>query len=76
MVLLLPLHPLLLLRNCARTAAAAAVPLPTGQKLVVTSTPNQDNPLMGNLPGAPEVKHAGCTPILGIDVWEHAYYLK
>jgi len=48
----------------------------TGQKLVVTSTPNQDNPLMGNLPGAPEVKHAGCTPILGIDVWEHAYYLK
>ena len=37
--------------------------------LAVTSTANQDNPLM---PGA-EV--AG-TPILGIDVWEHAYYLK
>ena len=37
--------------------------------LEVCSTPNQDNPLM---PGA-EV--AG-TPILGIDVWEHAYYLK
>lgn len=38
-------------------------------KLEVCSTPNQDNPLM---PGA------GCegTPILGIDVWEHAYYLK
>ena len=36
-------------------------------KLVVCSTPNQDNPLMGD----------GCTgaPILGIDVWEHAYYL-
>ncbi|MEQ8211326.1 MAG: superoxide dismutase [Lacipirellulaceae bacterium] len=34
-------------------------------KLVVESTPNQDNPLM-----------AGNTPILGIDVWEHAYYLK
>jgi len=48
----------------------------TGEKLVVTSTPNQDNPLMGSLPGAPKVKHAGCTPILGIDVWEHAYYLK
>jgi Fe-Mn family superoxide dismutase len=38
-------------------------------KLVVTSTPNQDNPLMD----IAEVKGA---PILGIDVWEHAYYLK
>jgi Fe-Mn family superoxide dismutase len=38
-------------------------------KLEVCSTPNQDNPLM---PGI------GCegTPILGLDVWEHAYYLK
>ena len=38
-------------------------------KLEVCSTPNQDNPLM---PGI------GCdgTPILGIDVWEHAYYLN
>jgi Fe-Mn family superoxide dismutase len=34
-------------------------------KLVVESTPNQDNPYM-----------AGRTPILGLDVWEHAYYLK
>jgi Fe-Mn family superoxide dismutase len=34
-------------------------------KLVVESTPNQDSPLM-----------AGNTPILGIDVWEHAYYLN
>jgi len=48
----------------------------TGDKLVVTSTPNQDNPLMGDLSGAPAVKNAGCTPILGLDVWEHAYYLK
>ena len=40
---------------------------PSG-KLVITSTPNQDNPLM---------THGGqLTPILGIDVWEHAYYLK
>ena len=38
-------------------------------KLHVTSTPNQDNPLM---PFA-DVKG---TPILGLDVWEHAYYLK
>ena len=38
-------------------------------KLEITSTPNQDNPLMD----VAEVKGA---PILGIDVWEHAYYLK
>lgn len=41
-------------------------------KLKVTSTPNQDNPLMA---GAIEEENLG-TPILGIDVWEHAYYLK
>lgn len=34
-------------------------------KLAVTSTPNQDSPVM-----------EGATPLLGIDVWEHAYYLK
>ncbi len=39
-------------------------------KLSVSSTANQDNPLMKNI-----VKEGG-TPILGIDVWEHAYYLK
>lgn len=39
-------------------------------KLFVSSTPNQDNPLMANI--ADKVG----TPILGIDVWEHAYYLK
>lgn len=38
-------------------------------KLVVSSTPNQDNPLM-------DVAEVKGTPILGIDVWEHAYYLK
>ncbi len=40
-----------------------------GGELVVSSTPNQDNPLMD----LAEVKG---NPILGIDVWEHAYYLK
>jgi Fe-Mn family superoxide dismutase len=34
-------------------------------KLAIESTPNQDSPLM-----------AGKTPVLGCDVWEHAYYLK
>lgn len=38
--------------------------------LAVTSTPNQDNPLMK---GVAEVEG---TPIIGLDVWEHAYYLK
>jgi Fe-Mn family superoxide dismutase len=38
--------------------------------LFVTSTPNQDNPLMSKVVDKPG------TPILGIDVWEHAYYLK
>lgn len=39
-------------------------------KLVVTSTPNQDNPLMKG------VADVVGTPILGLDVWEHAYYLN
>ena len=38
-------------------------------ELAVTSTPNQDNPLM-------DVADEKGTPILGIDVWEHAYYLN
>ena len=38
-------------------------------KLVISSTPNQDNPLM-------DVAEVKGTPIIGIDVWEHAYYLK
>jgi Fe-Mn family superoxide dismutase len=37
--------------------------------LAVCSTPNQDNPLM-------DIAEVKGTPILGIDVWEHAYYLK
>ena len=39
------------------------------RKLIVSSTPNQDNPLM-------DVAEVKGTPILGMDVWEHAYYLK
>ena len=38
-------------------------------KLTISSTPNQDNPLM-------DVAEIKGTPILGVDVWEHAYYLK
>ncbi len=40
-----------------------------GDSLVVSSTPNQDNPLM-------DVADVQGTPILGLDVWEHAYYLN
>jgi Fe-Mn family superoxide dismutase len=41
----------------------------SNHKLQVSSTPNQDNPLM-------DVAEVKGTPILGMDVWEHAYYLK
>ncbi len=39
--------------------------MPQGGKLAIATTPNQDSPLM-----------EGKNPILGLDVWEHAYYLK
>lgn len=45
----------------------AWVSVDTKGKLTASSTPNQDNPLMDG---------SNLTPILGIDVWEHAYYLK
>jgi superoxide dismutase, Fe-Mn family len=39
--------------------------------LAVVSTPNQDNPIMGEAAGC-----CGSTPLIGLDVWEHAYYLN
>ncbi|MCP5061036.1 MAG: superoxide dismutase [Ignavibacteriae bacterium] len=61
----------------SKFAAAAATRFGSGWtwlvlvdgKLVVSSTPNQDNPLM-------DVAEVKGTPILGLDVWEHAYYLN
>lgn len=41
----------------------------TAEGIAITSTPNQDNPLM-------DIAEVKGTPILGLDVWEHAYYLK
>lgn len=58
--------------NAAKTrfgSGWAWLSLDENKKLFVSSTPNQDNPLM-------DVADKRGYPILGIDVWEHAYYLK
>jgi Fe-Mn family superoxide dismutase len=64
------------LKNAFNQAAAtrfgsgwAWLILDDNNKLVVTSTPNQDNPLM-------DIVEVQGTPILALDVWEHAYYLQ
>jgi superoxide dismutase, Fe-Mn family len=51
--------------GAARFGSGWAWLVKTGSALEITSTPNQDSPVMG-----------GKFPVLGIDVWEHAYYLK
>lgn len=58
--------------NAAKTrfgSGWAWLVLTSDHKLVVSSTPNQDNPLM-------DIAEVKGTPILGLDVWEHAYYLQ
>jgi Fe-Mn family superoxide dismutase len=47
-----------------------------GKELKITSTPNQDNPLMDLSRGQTGIAEVKGVPILGVDVWEHAYYLK
>ena len=53
------------LRPSRPNASVSVAGVSSGGKLEIISTANQDNPVM-----------TGKTPILGVDVWEHAYYLK
>ena len=46
------------------------------KKLMIGSMANQDNPLMDLPTGQAGISHLKGTPLLGLDVWEHAYYLK
>jgi Fe-Mn family superoxide dismutase len=52
--------------GAARFGSGWAWLVKDGGKLAIVSTPNQDNPIMDGKPA----------PLLGLDVWEHAYYLK
>jgi superoxide dismutase, Fe-Mn family len=54
--------------------AGGARRLPKGKQLVIMNTGNQENPLIGANEGMDGV--APNTPLLGLDLWEHAYYLK
>lgn len=61
-----------LFNNAAKTrfgSGWAWLSVAEDQSLIISSTPNQDNPLM-------DVAEVNGTPILGLDVWEHAYYLN
>jgi Fe-Mn family superoxide dismutase len=48
----------------------------SGSELKIFSTPNQDNPLMDLPTGQAGLAEMKGVPVLGVDVWEHAYYLK
>jgi superoxide dismutase, Fe-Mn family len=48
----------------------------SGNELKIFSTPNQDNPLMDLPTGQADLAEMKGIPVLGVDVWEHAYYLK
>ncbi len=50
--------------------------LDKNKKLIIGSTPNQDNPLMDLPGGQTGIAELKGFPIMGLDVWEHAYYLK
>jgi Fe-Mn family superoxide dismutase len=60
----------------ARFGSGWAWLVKVGSELKITSTPNQDNPLMDLSAGQAGIAEVKGIPILGIDVWEHAYYLK
>ena len=62
---------LVILTGCGKSeqSPTSTFSVTQNKKLTIGSTPNQDNPLMS-------VSDLKGTPVMGIDVWEHAYYLK